>query len=463
MAPTALIDKIIESGKKRSSTSDQDLSQDEKASISAHLGYLSLQTASATSKLVETQRRTIIWLLGQVPHALFPYLCCSSQLREIRKSASKKIDNKLCGTRLRTAFQGNYSLSFLSWRDWTWLRDEFDKLGSKYGFELDSDSARLGVWLESLCPPGVRQVMEALCSDARPVCAVMLAQVQANGLTNLQKLLPQEWGRLRPPELVRRGGGEIFASIDTMLPNEILGRQLEKARTSRPREASCLSVYQLRPATKYSMRVAPDKGLGFLVNMALLQCRNVQPREDQLLTVVVDAGLDGPMVQIPATLSSQLFLSWPRKCQNDQRKSDQEAEISPNLRPKLVITPSRSFTDAHIDMGSHGLAAIGPEVLKLWGLWPGTEKNVRTLGKLKREAAKRAKEATTWAEFVLADAVLQLEHGIWVTTEPLDLLHMPPGTIHAVYTISGGVLVGSNFVSADDVADSALAVDNYLE
>ncbi|KAL5867762.1 hypothetical protein ACKVWC_003435 [Pyricularia oryzae] len=159
-----------------------------------------------------------------------------------------------------------------------------------------------------------------------------------------------------------------------------------------------------------------------------------------------------------------MFLSWkPQERQDDRRERDQDATISPNLRPKLVIAPSRSFTDAHIDMGSHGLAAMGPGVVKLWGLWPGTEENVRTMGKLKGEAAKKAKEKSAWVEFVLADAVSQLEHGIWVITEPLDLLHLPPGTIHAVYTISGGILVGNNFVSADDVAATALAVDNDLE
>ncbi|TLS20440.1 uncharacterized protein PpBr36_11279 [Pyricularia pennisetigena] len=341
-----------------------------------------------------------------------------------------------------------------------WLRFKFCNRGADHGLE----SKALENWLESLCPPEESRVRSALRSDRRHVCTVMLDQVEKNGLTDLKTLSREAWGDFVPPHLISNGAGIIFPSIDGMLPSDDLGLELQRARHRLPQEAKCLSVYQLPPVSNHCERVPLNHGYAALwVTKALLQCSKYQENCEPL-TVVVDAILDGPMLQMPAALSSQLFLSWkPEERQDNRRDRNQEAAISPNLRPKLVIAPSGSFTDAHIDMGSHGLAAIGPGVMKLWGLWPGTEKNVRMLGRLKCEAAKKAKETTTWAEFVLADAVSQLEHGIWVMTEPFDLLHMSPGTIHAVYTISGGILVGTNFVSADDVAATALAVDNDLE
>lgn len=290
MAPQAYTDKIVADGKRRYLNRDQGLSQVEKANITAHLGYLDPQTKAATLK---TQQNTIAWLLEKVPNALLLYLCCKSQPRTIQKTGEYRNDRKLDGHRLRAEFVVRHpEPCVLEGPDWYWLRAQFCN-PSDYGLERRAVEG----WLESLCPPKARKVRLALRNDRRHVCTIMLDQVEKNSLADLQKLSCETWEGFVPPQLISSGASKVFPSIETMrLPNDILGQRLGEAHTKLSREAKCLSVSQLPPVSNHCERVTSShRSAGFWVTKALVQ-RSQPQANDQPLTVVVDAILDGPML-----------------------------------------------------------------------------------------------------------------------------------------------------------------------
>ena len=53
----------------------------------------------------------------------------------------------------------------------------------------------------------------------------------------------------------------------------------------------------------------------------------------------------------------------------------------------------------------------------------------------------------------------QLEHGRYVITGPGDGLYLPPGCLHAVYTLNGGLLGGINWMSASSLEASSVSID----
>ncbi|QBZ66700.1 hypothetical protein PoMZ_13684 [Pyricularia oryzae] len=205
-----------------------------------------------------------------------------------------------------------------------------------------------------------------------------------------------------------------------------------------------MAAFRLAPGVDYSERLDVRDGGACEIVDALSHCCEA-PAADKPRTVFVDAILPGSDMRMPDFLSNEHVFGGACK---------------PDMTPRLVIGPSSGFTDVHIDNGTHILALMAAGVSKLWGIWPGTKENAETLSKLKCEAISEAQaKGAKNPDFVLHKAVQELQDGIWFLTRPMDLLYLRPGTLHVVYTLAGGILVGCNFVSADDVQATARAVD----
>ena len=80
--------------------------------------------------------------------------------------------------------------------------------------------------------------------------------------------------------------------------------------------------------------------------------------------------------------------------------------------------------------------------VKLWACYPPTATNLALIYK----SGDAEHKFITLSPF--------LEGGVYVVTTKQDTLHLPCGWLHAVYTLSGGILVGINWVSEMDIMTS---------
>lgn len=255
-------------------------------------------------------------------------------------------------------------------------------------------------------------------------------------------LLASSWDT-HIPRLIHNGAHVVFQQIETLTPpydsvkNELVA---SARRRTGNKNVIPMAAFRLAPGVDHSEKLDVRDGGACEIVDALSHCCEA-PAADKPRTVFVDAILPVSDVRMPDFLSNEYVFGGVCK---------------PDMTPRLVIGPSF----VHINNGTHVLALMAAGVSKLWGIWPGIKKNVETLSKLKCKAileaqAKRAKNPV----FVLHKAVQELQDGIWFLTRPMDLLYLRPGTLHVVYTLAGGILVGCNFVSADDVQATARAVD----
>lgn len=255
-------------------------------------------------------------------------------------------------------------------------------------------------------------------------------------------LLASSWDT-HIPRLIHNGAHVVFQQIETLTPPyDSVKKELVAAarRGTGNKNAIPMAAFRLAPGVDHSEKLDVRDGGACEIVDALSHCCEA-PAADKPRTVFVDAILPVSDVRMPDFLSNEYVFGGVCK---------------PDMTPRLVIGPSF----VHINNGTHVLALMAAGVSKLWGIWPGIKKNVETLSKLKCKAileaqAKRAKNPV----FVLHKAVQELQDGIWFLTRPMDLLYLRPGTLHVVYTLAGGILVGCNFVSADDVQATARAVD----
>lgn len=110
---------------------------------------------------------------------------------------------------------------------------------------------------------------------------------------------------------------------------------------------------------------------------------------------------------------------------------------------KMVLTEEdRGFSTVVVPLVGH------PACTKVWALFPPTVENTSAY----LEVAQRGDGERFFA------VVDRLSDGRIAITEPGWGLFLPAGWIHCVYTISPGLLVGSNFATADSMHEFGRAV-----
>lgn len=98
------------------------------------------------------------------------------------------------------------------------------------------------------------------------------------------------------------------------------------------------------------------------------------------------------------------------------------------------------ITLLHLDVGQRVVSAVIGSCLKLWAIYPPSSANLDALFTACDQKCK----------FTLVHD--KLTEGFYTVTDSTQAVYIPAGWIHAVYTLSGGVLVGHNWVCDTDVA-----------
>ncbi|KAI0143141.1 hypothetical protein GGR57DRAFT_366951 [Xylariaceae sp. FL1272] len=111
------------------------------------------------------------------------------------------------------------------------------------------------------------------------------------------------------------------------------------------------------------------------------------------------------------------------------------------------ITPRHTFVDLHIDHGRHGLTALFGPCIKLWALYPPTPHNLSLY----------SSAVTSSTPF--ASLSSSLEGGEFCITTSKDTLYLPPGCLHATYTLRGGLTPGFEYTTAECLDVSARVLD----
>lgn len=98
------------------------------------------------------------------------------------------------------------------------------------------------------------------------------------------------------------------------------------------------------------------------------------------------------------------------------------------------------------DYGADGLSTLVGDCQKIWLLYPPTEVNLRAMKTIDTQRAK------------LVRIMHQLEGGVVVSTTASHAIYIPPGCIHATFTLQGGFLIAKDFTSSK----SLTAIASYL-
>ena len=120
-------------------------------------------------------------------------------------------------------------------------------------------------------------------------------------------------------------------------------------------------------------------------------------------------------------------------------------QLFPTVTPQseqnmiVILTPTYTFTDLHIDNGQDGLSAPLDECVKIWFTYPPTEKNLSMMKKVNGQKGKMIQLAP------------DLEGGLIFLTTSSEAIYLPAGVIHAVFTKSGGFLVSMDFTTRDSI------------
>ncbi|KAI0399049.1 hypothetical protein F4802DRAFT_591120 [Xylaria palmicola] len=114
---------------------------------------------------------------------------------------------------------------------------------------------------------------------------------------------------------------------------------------------------------------------------------------------------------------------------------------------KTNITPKFSGVDLHVDCGAHGITLLHSGCVKLWALYPLTEKNCDLW----------AKRYNSNAMFIELQG--QLEGGEFCVQTEDQAIYLPPGCIHSTITLEGGLTPGIMFTTAECLRPSALIWD----
>ncbi|KAH1601520.1 hypothetical protein KXV92_006172 [Aspergillus fumigatus] len=99
------------------------------------------------------------------------------------------------------------------------------------------------------------------------------------------------------------------------------------------------------------------------------------------------------------------------------------------------VTPTFSVVQIHIDYGMEGLSVPLGDCVKIWFMWPPTERNLSLMASESGQLAKLIRLAPL------------LEGGILLQTDSGHALTIPSGCLHATMTIKGGFLVTKDFAT----------------
>lgn len=126
----------------------------------------------------------------------------------------------------------------------------------------------------------------------------------------------------------------------------------------------------------------------------------------------------------------------------------------PSLGVEVMVTPTGGFTDIHADSTTVGRAVCVDRCEKFWLLWPPSLHNLRLW------AANRGLNTG------LLRYGAQLEGGLVVHTAgngQFNALTMPAGTLHSVFTITGGFLSGINYTTAEDIQLAGMMLELQVQ
>ena len=94
---------------------------------------------------------------------------------------------------------------------------------------------------------------------------------------------------------------------------------------------------------------------------------------------------------------------------------------------------------------------------KLWAFWPPTDYNLSLFTERSVTLCQTTKRLDNPSLF----DVRGLKGGLYTVTEPGEGVYMPPMTLHATYTLEGGVIIGISAVALDGMrwCEKACEVD----
>ncbi|KAI0976380.1 hypothetical protein F4678DRAFT_469339 [Xylaria arbuscula] len=118
-----------------------------------------------------------------------------------------------------------------------------------------------------------------------------------------------------------------------------------------------------------------------------------------------------------------------------------------SLEVKTNITPKFSGLDLHVDCGAHGITLLHSACVKLWALYPLTEKNYSLLAEVYKSNA------------MFIELQGRLEGGEFCIQTEEDAIYLPPGCIHSTITLRGGLTPGIMFTTAECVKPAGLIWD----
>ncbi|EDN92187.1 predicted protein [Sclerotinia sclerotiorum 1980 UF-70] len=139
--------------------------------------------------------------------------------------------------------------------------------------------------------------------------------------------------------------------------------------------------------------------------------------------------------ELPEADSVSPLLNWTKK--------NPYLYKQPEMGTSAMVTPSGAYSDIHTDSTTIGRAVCIERCTKIWLVWPPTKHNLQL-----------------WADNKGLGVAIQiyghkLEGGFVIQTSgnksQANALTMPAGTLHCVFTIFGGFLIGSNYSTAEDI------------
>lgn len=122
--------------------------------------------------------------------------------------------------------------------------------------------------------------------------------------------------------------------------------------------------------------------------------------------------------------------------------------ITPDLAEEhtLNIGFANQLVNFHVDTGYAGLSALAGDCEKVWLLAPPRDPNIKLLG-----------EDHTFPYLVANLTPLAV-----FRQTSTDVIFLPPGLIHATYTIKTGILYGNNFRTRENVFGATMGLVNIM-
>ncbi|EXL64042.1 hypothetical protein FOPG_19688 [Fusarium oxysporum f. sp. conglutinans race 2 54008] len=118
------------------------------------------------------------------------------------------------------------------------------------------------------------------------------------------------------------------------------------------------------------------------------------------------------------------------------------------------VTPEGTCILPHIDRGNHVVTCLGRGCQKLWLLYPPTTTNLSLWAKYRK------------SNKIFEDLVDHLENGEVAVQNTDEAIYLPPGYIHATYTLKGGIVFGINYATKEGLPITSkifeIETENFL-